>query len=114
LVKGRVQIREDALNLVVDEAWLLDDKNLPPEKSGEGEKAEVNWDFEVTLPSKMSPRKLVELNKVLKQNQGKDRLALVFVDNQGRQRRMILPFGVRYDNEIKEKIKEILEEQYAT
>jgi DNA polymerase-3 subunit alpha len=110
LVKGRVQIREDTPNLVVDEAWLLDDKNLPPEKSSGGEKAEINWDFEVTLSSKMSPRKLVELNKVLKQNQGKDRLALVFVDNQGRQRRMILPFGVTYDNEVKEKIKEILEE----
>jgi len=110
LVKGRIQIREDTPNLVVDEAWLLDDKNLPPERSIGGEKAEVNWDFEVTLPSKMSPRKLVELNKVLKQNQGKDRLALVFVDNQGRQRRMILPFGVTYDNGVKEKIKEILEE----
>jgi len=109
LVKARVQIREEMLNLVVDEAWLLEERNLPSEKTTGEEKPEVNWDFEVTLPSKMSPRKLVELNKVLKQNQGKDRLALVFVDNQGRARRMVLPFGVNYDNEIKKKIKEILD-----
>jgi DNA polymerase-3 subunit alpha len=109
LVKGRMQIREETPNLVVDEAWLLEEKTLPPEKPTEEGKTITNWDFEVSLPVKMSPRKLVELNKILKQNQGKDRLALVFVDNQGRTRRMVLPFGVSYSSEVKEKIQKIIE-----
>jgi len=109
LIKGRVQIREDSPNLMVDEAWLLDEKSLPPEK-GEEEKLEEHWDFEITLPSKMSPRKLVELNKILKQNQGQSRLVLIFVDNQGRTRRMVLPFGVNYSSEIQKKIKDIIDE----
>lgn len=107
LIKGRVQIREDSPNLVVDEARLLE-----KEEAGEIKKEEniINWDFEVTLPSQLSPRKLVELNKLLKQKQGKNKLALAFVDHSGRIKRLILPFGVDYSEELEKEIKKIIEE----
>ena len=106
LVKGRVQIREESPNLVVDEARLLEkeqEKEIPQEKI-------IDWDFEVTLPSQLSPRKLVELNKLLKQKQGKNKLALAFVDHSGRVKRLVLPFGVDYSEELEKEIKKIIEE----
>ena len=110
LIKAKLQIREETPNLVVDEAWLLDKEMLSSEDKSPIEKEISSWDFEINLPNRISSRKLVELNKVLKQNQGKDKIALVFVDNFGKNRRMVLPFGVNYNDEIKKKIKEIIEE----
>ncbi len=106
LIKGRIQIREDTPNLVVDEAQLLE------KEQGEETKEEkpIDWDFEVTLPSQLSPRKLVELNKLLKQNQGKSKLALAFVNNLGQIKRLILPFGVDYSEDLQKEIKKIIEE----
>ncbi|MCJ7804557.1 DNA polymerase III subunit alpha [Patescibacteria group bacterium] len=106
LVKGRVQIREESPNLVVDEARLLEKEQ---DKETQEEKI-INWDFEVTLPSQLSPRKLVELNKLLKQKQGKNKLALAFVDNSGRVKRLVLPFGVDYSEELEKEMKKIIEE----
>jgi DNA polymerase III alpha subunit len=106
LIKGRIQIREDSPNLIVDEAKLIEKEQGEETK----EAKPIDWDFEVTLPSQLSPRKLVEINKLLKQNQGKSKLALAFVDNLGQIRRMILPFGVDYSKELQKEIKRIIEE----
>lgn len=105
LIKGRLQLREETQNLVVEEAWPLEEE-APPEEKREGKSG---FDFEITIPSQISPKKLVELNKTLKQNQGKNKIALVFVDNLGRTKRMILPFGVNYSKDLEKKIKEIIE-----
>ena len=66
------------------------------------------FDFEIEIPSRISSQKLVELNKLFKQNQGKSKLALSFVDNLGRIKRMMLPYGVDYTKELKKKIKAIV------
>jgi len=108
LIKGRLQEREDTQNLVVDEAWLLEKGDLA-ENQGVEEKP-IDWDFEVNIPSQLSPNKLVGINKILKENQGKDRVALAFVDHQGRVKRMILPFGVEFSQELEKAIKQIIEE----
>ncbi|MCJ7793072.1 MAG: hypothetical protein MUP45_03785, partial [Candidatus Marinimicrobia bacterium] len=63
---------------------------------------------EVNLPARISPKKLVELNKLFKQNQGKNRVAISFVDNLGRIRRIVLPYGVDYTEKLKEKIEQII------
>jgi DNA polymerase III subunit alpha len=106
LVRGRLQNREGTLNLVIDEVHLLE-----KEEGKESQKEEVkDWDFEVTLPSQLSPRKLVELNKLLKQKQGKNKLALGFVNSMGQIKRLILPFGVDYSESLKKEIKKIIEE----
>jgi len=108
-IKGRVQKREDNENLVVDEAKLLDDEELE-EMAKQAQSEEKDFDFEVDLPSRISPRKLVELNKLLKQNQGKDKVSLAFIDNAGRKKRMNLSFGVDYSDKLKKTIKNLIEE----
>jgi len=107
LVKGRIELREETQNLVVEDASPLE---ASEENVSAKDKSAVGWDFEVKIPSQMSPRKLVELNKLLKQNQGKDKVALLFVDNLGRARRMVLPFGIDYNENLRKKIKEIIGE----
>ena len=109
LVKGRLQIREDNPNLVVEEVKLLEKEQM--ETTPEKPEIKINdWDFEISLSSQLSPRKLVEINKLFKQNQGKSKLSLAFVDNLGRVKRLALPFGVDYSSELEEQIKKIIEE----
>ena len=107
LIKGKVQTREGSSNLMIDEASMIE---ASQERAiGESEdKKQGDWDFELTLPSQLSPKKLVDLNKLLKQSQGKSKLALVFVDNQSRIRRLLLPFGVDYSESLQEEIKKII------
>ena len=107
LVKGRIELREETQNLVVEDASPLE---ASEENVSAKDKSAAGWDFEVKIPSQMSPRKLVELNKLLKQNQGKDKVALLFVDNLGRARRMVLPFGIDYSENLTKKIREIIGE----
>ena len=111
LVKARLQIREDNPNLVIEEVKLLENEQIKENETNKEEEVRVSdWDFEVSLPSQLSPRKLVELNKLLKQAQGKNKLSLAFVDNLGRVKRLILPFGVDYSSALEEQIKKIIEE----
>ena len=108
-IKGRVQKRDDSKNLVVDEAKLLDEEDLE-EMAKQKISEEKDFDFEVSLSSQISPRKLVELNKLLKQSQGKDKVVLTFIDKMGNKKRINLPFGVDYSDKIKKEIKAIIEE----
>jgi len=102
LIEGKVESREEAISLIVDSASLLSEAKRKAKRGKE-------YDFEIKLPSSVSPRKLVELNRLFKQSQGQNRLCLVFVDSQGRSRRMVLPYGVDYTEELAQKIKEIIE-----
>ncbi len=105
LIDGKVEVREESLSLIVDNASLLSGDEAADKK----EKSKELVDFEIKIPAQISSQKLVELNKTLKQNQGKNKLALVFIDNLGRKRRMTLPFGVNYTQELAEEIKDLLE-----
>ena len=103
VAEGKVEYREEKLSLLIDKAEIFNDKSslksLKPLKK--------NYDFEIRVPSNTSPKKLVELNQFLKQNQGLDRLALIFVDNLGQEKIIVLPFGVKYSLELADKIKKI-------
>ncbi len=102
-VRGRTDVREGSSTLIVENASLLE------EKKGEKKGKEIPYDFEIKIPSRISPKKLVELNKMFKQNQGKSKVALSFVDNLGRVKRMVLPYGINYTEELKGKIEELIE-----
>jgi len=102
LVEGKVETREEAVSLVVEKASFLKETAL----KASGKKEEV--DFEIKIPSRIASRKLVELNKLLKQSQGKNRMALVFVDIMGQKKRMVLSFGVDYTKELKKEINKII------
>ena len=105
LAEGRVEFREERLSLLVENA-------LPIEKALEEEKRkkelEPEVDFEIRIPARIASRKLVELNALLKQNQGRDRIALVFVDNFGQEKRILLNFGINYTEELKKEIEKIV------
>lgn len=105
LLEGRTDIREDNPTLIVEDASLLEEKKEVKEKK------EPAFDFEVEIPSKISPKKLVELNKLFKQNQGKDKISLSFVDNLGRIKRLTLSYGVNYTKKIKKEIDKIISQE---
>jgi DNA polymerase-3 subunit alpha len=106
LIKGRVESREGSISLIAESAMLLSE-------IGEEKAEKKEFDFEIKIPSSISPRKLVELNKLFKQNQGEHKIALVFTDSVGRTRQMVLPYGVDYTRALAKKIKEIVEESRA-
>lgn len=103
LVEGRVEFREDKLAILVENALPLEEAVkkapdcLPEDKA----------DFEMRISSRISPQKLVELNKVLKQNPGDKKISLIFVDSLGREKHMLLPFGVDYSEKVRVKVEEI-------
>lgn len=106
VAEGRVEYREEKLSVLIEKAKPLEEiEEEASSKSGN----QGDFDFEIRLPARISPQKLVELNKLLKQNQGKDKLALVFVDSLGREKRMVLSFGVNYTEKLKEEIEGIIE-----
>ncbi|HUW21949.1 MAG TPA: DNA polymerase III subunit alpha [Candidatus Bathyarchaeia archaeon] len=102
LIEGKVETREQSPSIIVDSASLM---SALEEKTQEGKK----YDFEIRLSSSISPRKLVELNKLFKQSQGNQRIALIFVDNTGKTRRLILPYGVNFSRDLQAKIKEVVD-----
>ena len=106
-IEGKVQTREGNRNIIVEKATLIEEEDLTKE---EKEAPKRDLDFEIEIPSRATPRKLVEINKILKQSQGKDKVGLIFVDSQGRRKRMALPFGIKYSRELKEEINKIIEE----
>ncbi|MFH1840816.1 MAG: DNA polymerase III subunit alpha [Candidatus Shapirobacteria bacterium] len=95
IIHGRVERREEKLSFLIDTALPL-------------EKADRETDREVRIPASISPNKLIQLNKLLKENTGEDKITLVFFNEKGEERRMPLSFGVNYGSELIRKIKEIL------
>lgn len=106
-IKGRIQTREGDRNVIVNEASLIEEEVLSEEKEKE---SKGDLDFEIEISSRVTPRKLVEINRILKQSQGEDKVGLIFVDSQGRRKRMPLPFGISYSKDLKEQIEKIIEE----
>jgi DNA polymerase-3 subunit alpha len=97
-VEGRVEVREESLSLIVENATPISEQVKPEEK----------YDFEIALSSGISPNKLVAINRLLKNSPGKQKGVLYFENNGGR-KRLVLTFGVDYTAELKKKIKETIE-----
>ena len=104
LAEGRVEYREETLSILIENAGTMETMM----KSNQVSQVKASDEFEVKIPHRISPQKLVELNKLLKQNQGKDKVVLVFVNTLGRQKRMPLPYGVKYSDILAKKIKKII------
>ena len=106
-IEGKVQTREGDRNIIVEKATLIEEEDLAKK---EKKVPKSDLDFEIEIPSRTTSRKLVEINKILKQSQGQDKVGLIFADSQGRRKRMALPFGIKYSKELKEQINKIIEE----
>jgi len=97
-VEGRVEVREESLSLIVENAQPISEEVEPEEK----------YDFEIAFSSGISSKKLVDINRLLKNSPGKQKGVLYFEGNGGR-KRLVLTFGVDYTAELKKKIKEVIE-----
>ena len=102
-IHGKTNARDGEQTLIVEEATLLEETVQKKKKKS------LPFDFEVKIPSRIPSRKLVELNKLFKQSQGKSKLALSFVDKTGQIKQIFLPYGVDYTEELKKKIRVIID-----
>jgi DNA polymerase-3 subunit alpha len=94
VVGGKVERREERLSLLIDTAVAL-------EKFSQGKEKEMR------IAANISANKLVQLNKVLRENPGEDRVILVFVNERGEEKRMPVSFGVKYGGALKQQVGEI-------
>lgn len=103
LIEGKVEFRDDKLSILIDKAF-------PPEeiKEDQGKSSSFSQGIEIRIPSNTSARRLVDLNKLLKENQGNHQAVLIFVDSFGREKRMALPFNISYTQKLSDTIKEII------
>jgi DNA polymerase-3 subunit alpha len=99
LIKGQVNEREGELNFIV-------------EKASEPKTSEVEYEnekdyHEIFIPRKTSKEILTKLGELLKSHHGDDRV-IVIIPNGGRPRRMKLPYTVKFDQKLEEKINQLL------
>ena len=102
IVKGKLEIRDEAKSIIVEKVSPFDANLI-----GDRVPQEV-VDEEFMIPAGTSPKKLVGLNEVFRQNPGEMKVALVFVDNHGNTKRMILPYGVNLSAEVRASIDNLL------
>ena len=97
IVTGRVDNRDDKISILVETAELIDASVKPPEGDT----------FEIDIPRGTPKETLVEVNRLLKSHPGTDKI-IILVPNGGEPKRITLPFTVRYDGKLSEKIGRLL------
>jgi len=97
LVEGRLDKRDERLNLLVENAVGLSDKT----------KSKDNYDFSIEVPRGINSKKLVAINKLLKSSPGKMK-GVLFFEGEGGRKRLVLTFGVNYTKGLERKINGIL------
>jgi len=102
IVEGRVEYREDSLSILVE-------KTFEPESITRLKKrAQRAAELIIQIPSSTPAPRLVELNKLLRESAGADQVALIFTDNHGNSKKMPLPYGINYDDQLRKKIRHLL------
>ncbi|MGB9911122.1 MAG: DNA polymerase III subunit alpha [Microgenomates group bacterium] len=99
LIEGVVESREEKTSLLANRVVLFSEE-MAEEKKEEDQR-------EIRIPARISPQKLVALNKLLKENPGEEKVVLVFVNGE-KEKRMVLPFGISYNQRLKEEIEKII------
>lgn len=99
LLKAKVDEREGEKQLIAEKITIPDEAVLnaiPEEKK-----------HELFIPRKTSQEKMQQVGKILKANKGEDRV-IVIIPNGGQPKRMLLPYGVKWDKSLEKKISQIL------
>lgn len=97
LVTGRIDNREEKLSVLVEKAEAINANAPVPE----GEM------FEIDIPRGTPKETLQQINQLLKQNPGADRIIIV-IPNGGEPKRIALPFTVKYSQVLASKINRVL------
>ena len=100
VIKGKVEEREETISILADSVETVSDD---PEEDEDDKN-------QVIVPRGTSKATLLELNKLLQSNRGTDELTLIFKNGAG-ERKLLLPFGVRYTPELTNKILSLLRTQ---
>lgn len=98
VIKTKVEEREDKISLIAEDLKLPD-----LTKTKTHDKAKKNT---IIIADTTSKKTLLELNQLLQDNKGKVEVTLVFQNGHGRE--LDLPFGINYNQNLKNKIKQIL------
>lgn len=97
LVTGRIDNREEKLSVLVEKAEAIDANAPVPEGDM----------FEIDIPRGTPKETLQQVNQLLKQNPGADRIVIV-IPNGGEPKRLALPFTVKYSQVLASKINRLL------
>lgn len=100
LIKAKIDYRDEELCLIADKITI-------PEESLLAEVPESRR-HEVFIPRKTSKETLQELGTLLKAHPGDDQV-VIMIPNGGSPKRMVLPYGVGWSDELDLKIKKLLE-----
>jgi len=99
LLKAKVDNRDDSPQLMVEKV-TIPEENFVSLASSEKQ-------YEVYIPRKTNPTVLHDVGKLLKATPGKDRV-VVIIPNGGEPKRMLLPYGVQWSEQLKAQINNYL------
>jgi len=97
LIEAKVEKREEKQSLIAEK--ITDGETFNPSQN-------ISYpDFTISIPAGTRPQVLVELNSLLKKNPGESRGAIYFPNGKV----VNLSFGVNWNQELEDKIKQILD-----
>lgn len=99
LFKGKIDVREEEMQLMVDKITSPSDFNMNHIASGTHE--------EIYVPRKTSKETLQELGELLKANPG-DQSVVVLIPNGGQPKKVKLPYGVNWSKKLEKQVKKLL------
>lgn len=97
-LRGRVEEREETLNILVESATEI------VESVKETQSSTVS----LQVPAHIKSSILVNLNNILKENKGETEITLEFENGEANAKHLKLPYGVAWTPELEKQIKEIL------
>lgn len=100
LFKGKLDYRDEEMQLIVDKVSSPKDMNIEHISSGNHQ--------EIYVPRKTNKETLGKLGKMLKANPG-DKSILVIIPNGGAPKKMLLPYGVNWSEKLEKEVDKLLE-----
>jgi DNA polymerase III subunit alpha len=99
LLRAKVDNRDDSAQLMVEKV-TIPEENLVSLSGSEKH-------HELFIPRKTDPSVLQEIGKILKSKTGNDRVVII-IPNGGEPKRMLLPYGVSWSEELEKKLQSLL------
>ena len=106
VLEGKIDSRDETISLIVDKATTLEtiasDQTTAPSSSEPQEQF-----ITVTIPKGTPPSALIKLNSLLQVHRGRAKVCLLFQNGNG-DKRMVLPFGVAWNEQLFSEIQTII------
>jgi DNA polymerase III subunit alpha len=112
LIEGKLDFREDSKSILVESVRLIEDvQQSIPETGVEPRPAYENTTHDgvvyLRIPRGTDPKALVEVNRLLQSNKG-DRELVVLIENGFGEKKINLPYGISWSNDLQEQINGLL------